>query len=757
MTNRKCKIGKKAYAARRIAAVLMSATLAGTIAAGSPGIVQVSAASYSENADYIFEVLTRKLGYSEAAACGIMANIRCESTFNPHAWNAGGGSYGLCQWTGGRYGRLQSWCRSNGYDYTTIDGQLAYLEYELQNHYRGVEEYLRSVDNTSDGAYDAGQYYCYHFEAPASRGSVSVYRGGLASSTFWEAYRPAEWYFEDGVWRYIKRDGTYHTSWLTIDNKTYYLDENGNRISGWRTIDGNRYYFDKDGVMASGWVKIDGKDYYFGEDGPLITGLVMNSNSWYMLDEAGNIQASEELERYASSWNEKVQGEALASADGQSADKEASEASESSETADSVEFTASAETEETAAGTDTGEQPSLVASGLTSPADKKEPSLNLAGMGIAKAQEKETAVLPSISSSDTAAVDKDTDTEESAAEETDSAGITAEEAAAESTVEETASVESTVEETALAAETSAPAEEEIPDAEIADTAETTAEAADVSKSAEAETAETAAAAATTAQEAKDSKDAKEEADKSDKDDDRTDDAAQGAGTAPSETNEKASDEFAAADAMRAAAEATNEEAEEETPDGFFMIYDPASAEDQSDDASTQTIAMVLPQIDDTAETSATAKTPEIAVGAIDAETAETAQIAETAQTAETAEASILGETAEKEEKADNSETAKTTALAGTPAPASSDNVEITLSDEVTFLSNDELDDIVKALEEKDILQAVTKDGKDITNQVKAEYERIDPRGNAYKVVFTVVHEGKTSTLESIFYVTEEVR
>ena len=167
--------------------------------------------------------------------------------------------------------------------------------------------------------------------------------------------------------------------------------------------------------------------------------------------------------------------------------------------------------------------------------------------------------------------------------------------------------------------------------------------------------------------------------------------------------------------------------------------------------------MVLPQIDDTAETSATAKTPEIAVGAIDAETAETAQIAETAQTAETAEASILGETAEKEEKADNSETAKTTALAGTPAPASSDNVEITLSDEVTFLSNDELDDIVKALEEKDILQAVTKDGKDITNQVKAEYERIDPRGNAYKVVFTVVHEGKTSTLESIFYVTEEVR
>ena len=157
MTNRNYKIGKKARAARRIAAVLMTATLTGTIAATAPGIVQVSAATWSENADYIFEVLTTKLGYSEAAACGIMANIRCESTFNPHAWNAGGGSYGLCQWTGGRYGRLQSWCKSNGYDYTTIDGQLAYLDYELKNHYSSVENHLRSVENNANGAYDAGQ------------------------------------------------------------------------------------------------------------------------------------------------------------------------------------------------------------------------------------------------------------------------------------------------------------------------------------------------------------------------------------------------------------------------------------------------------------------------------------------------------------------------------------------------------------------------------------------------------------------------
>ena len=274
--------------------------MAGTLAAGVPA--PMYAATWQENADYIFSILTQKMGYTEAAACGIMANIRCESTFNPHAWNAGGGSYGLCQWTGGRYGRLRSWCGSNGYDYTTIDGQLAYLEYELQNHYPGVEKYIRSVENTSSGAYDAGQYYCYHFEAPASRGSVSVYRGGLASGTFWSSYRPAEWYLVDGIWHYILRDGSYQTSWLTLEDKTYYFDEDGKRIVGWKTIDGNRYYFDNDGVMTTGWQKIDGRSYYFGNNGSLVTGLVHNGDEWFLLDEAGVVQASSAMESFAPVW-----------------------------------------------------------------------------------------------------------------------------------------------------------------------------------------------------------------------------------------------------------------------------------------------------------------------------------------------------------------------------------------------------------------------------------------------------------------------
>ena len=60
------------------------------------------------NEEATFFYLTETLGYNAAAACGIMANIRHESNFTPGSYG-GGGSYGLCQWTGGR----RDWCLSS--------------------------------------------------------------------------------------------------------------------------------------------------------------------------------------------------------------------------------------------------------------------------------------------------------------------------------------------------------------------------------------------------------------------------------------------------------------------------------------------------------------------------------------------------------------------------------------------------------------------------------------------------------------------
>lgn len=668
----------------------MTGTMAGAVAMGTPGLVQEVSAGYSANADYIFEYLTKRLGYSEAAACGIMANIRCESTFNPQAYNAGGGSYGLCQWTGGRYGRLRSWCGSNGYDYKTIDGQLAYLQYELQTYYRSVEDYLRSVDNNSDGAYKAGQYYCYHFEAPASRGSVSVYRGGLASDTFWSAYRPAEWYEENEKWRYIKNDGSYHTSWLTVDNKTYYLDENGYRVTGWKTIDGKRYYFGADGAMASGWVKVDGKDYYFEEGGALATGLVMKGEDWYMLDQSGQIQASAAMKDFAQTW--------LAAADIKGDDSSTASASEDnngSTTAASNQADKSGKAETAAADTNTVSGP-LASAGheadLTTPSGKKTESVKglellaenareniapelestheqaSAASSVSQMDVLKTAAAAiesssesgSVSTDSTLTAQKEKEDESAQADQvnTAAASVQVEEPVASAQSEETD--QSAREETSVSSAASAQAEEETNSDETSRQEEDEASSVETSKEAK-------------------------EAEEEEANSDETSNVAEEDEESPQKTDseiEDAGSDFTAAEAMRIAAEVLDEGMDEEEDSGKpYIIYEP-QAEDVADQDSDK----------------------------------------------------------EAEAQTDEEST----------EPAA----EITLSDSIPMVTLDELDDLVKLLDEKDILHAVSKDGKDITKDVKADYELIDSHRNAYKVTFSVTYDGQTVTYESTAYVTK---
>ena len=685
----------------------MTGTMAGAVAMGTPGLVQEVSAGYSANADYIFEYLTKRLGYSEAAACGIMANIRCESTFNPQAYNAGGGSYGLCQWTGGRYGRLRSWCGSNGYDYKTIDGQLAYLQYELQTYYRSVEDYLRSVENNSDGAYKAGQYYCYHFEAPASRGSVSVYRGGLASDTFWSAYRPAEWYEENEKWRYIKNDGSYHTSWLTVDNKTYYLDENGYRVTGWKTIDGKRYYFGADGAMASGWVKVDGKDYYFEEGGALATGLVMKGEDWYMLDQSGQIQASAAMKDFAQTW--------LAAADIKGDDSSTASASEDnngSTTAASNQADESGKTETAAADTNTVSGP-LASAGheadLTTPSGKKTESVKGLELLAENARENIAPALEStheqaseqasaassvsqmdvlktaaaaiesssesgsVSTDSTLTAQKEKEDESAQADQvnTAAASVQVEEPVASAQSEETD--QSAREKTSVSSAASAQAEEETNSDETYSQEEEEASSVETSKEAKEAEEEEANSDETSRQEEEESNS------------NETSNVAEEDEESPQKTDseiEDAGSDFTAAEAMRIAAEVLDEGMDEEEDSGKpYIIYEP-QAEDVADQDSDK----------------------------------------------------------EAEAQTDEEST----------EPAA----EITLSDSIPMVTLDELDDLVKLLDEKDILHAVSKDGKDITKDVKADYELIDSHRNAYKVTFSVTYDGQTVTYESTAYVTK---
>lgn len=136
----------------------------------------------------IFEYLTGTMGFNSAAACGILANIEAESDFNLGSLGDSGTSYGLCQWHNSRFDNLRNFCLQQGYDYRSLEGQLAFLNVELRLSYAGTYSVLRQVPNTPEGAYYAAYYWCIHFEAPANGEASAVRRGRTAQVKFWGRY-----------------------------------------------------------------------------------------------------------------------------------------------------------------------------------------------------------------------------------------------------------------------------------------------------------------------------------------------------------------------------------------------------------------------------------------------------------------------------------------------------------------------------------------------------------------------------------------
>lgn len=244
--------------------------------------------------DDAFFYLTDTLGFNVAAACGIMANIRHESNFHPGALNSAG-SYGICQWTGGRRWGLESYCDSNGFDYESLHGQLSFLAYELRTYYPGIYNYLMSVDNSSEGAYNAAYRFCYDFERPADRGGQSSSRGSLATGTYWYRYKLYaydQWLDTEYGRVYHYTDGTIHYGWLDLDGDRYYLDQDGILKTGLFSAEGSSYFSDEDGILQYGWVTIGNSTYYFDEEtGAMQVGWIEDDGKMYFLDSNGKLES----------------------------------------------------------------------------------------------------------------------------------------------------------------------------------------------------------------------------------------------------------------------------------------------------------------------------------------------------------------------------------------------------------------------------------------------------------------------------------
>lgn len=137
-----------------------------------------------DNEHTIFNFLTEIMGLNTAAACGVLANIEHESSFNPTVYGDSGTSYGICQWHNTRFTALKNYCGQIGKEYTTLDGQLWYLKNELESGYKSVLAGIKSVPNTAGGAYEAGYIWCVKFEIPANKEQRGVTRGNTAKEYF---------------------------------------------------------------------------------------------------------------------------------------------------------------------------------------------------------------------------------------------------------------------------------------------------------------------------------------------------------------------------------------------------------------------------------------------------------------------------------------------------------------------------------------------------------------------------------------------
>lgn len=145
--------------------------------------------SGSSNESTIYKFLKNEMGLNTAAACGVLANIQSESSFNPTASIIDTNdkiSYGICQWNGPRFDLLKEYCSNRGYDYKTLTGQLNYLKYELETTEKSAFAKIKDVENTKAGAGTAGYNWARYFERCAS-----VYfdaRKKLAEDTYWKKY-----------------------------------------------------------------------------------------------------------------------------------------------------------------------------------------------------------------------------------------------------------------------------------------------------------------------------------------------------------------------------------------------------------------------------------------------------------------------------------------------------------------------------------------------------------------------------------------
>lgn len=139
-----------------------------------------------ENMRRITAFLRDEMGLNDAAVAAILANMDRESGFDPLAVDPDRMFFGLCQWSRSRWIDCYYFCEENGLDRTSLDGQLAFFQHELESEYPDLLNYvLRWAENSEEGALEAQLYFCQGYEAPLEMERELELRAALVSECYW--------------------------------------------------------------------------------------------------------------------------------------------------------------------------------------------------------------------------------------------------------------------------------------------------------------------------------------------------------------------------------------------------------------------------------------------------------------------------------------------------------------------------------------------------------------------------------------------
>lgn len=142
---------------------------AGQVTGASGAWTQKGTKEY-KTAETVFKRLTTDLGFSGAAAAGVLGNMAQESKFNTAAVNSSDNGSGLIQWTFARTTALKSFAEKKGKSWTDLDVQIEMLENDMKNPAMMVsakykDNSLKTFGTTTDPKEAADRFYLSQMEA----------------------------------------------------------------------------------------------------------------------------------------------------------------------------------------------------------------------------------------------------------------------------------------------------------------------------------------------------------------------------------------------------------------------------------------------------------------------------------------------------------------------------------------------------------------------------------------------------------------